>query len=195
MRDNQLQVAYDDDDTAWFVLTELDGVTGQQEAKVLLASQGFGLHHLCDALLATGSVRRDEDRLMMRSDVTAVSLREIVSEMFEYFVAPGVPSRELLDVQTTVDNFDFVRESHVRISLFAYAWLDIVVREELAEEARRTFNLWRRSHLEIDTQRICQRQLEQLVNRCRQEAALSSQSRMAPSTRQRSQTDPSAKLG
>ena len=120
MRDNQLQVAYDDDDTAWFVLTELDGVTGQQKAKLLLPSQGFGLHHLCDALLATGWVWRDDDRLMMRSDVPALSIRDIVSEMFEYFVTPDVPSRELMDVQTTVDNFHIVQESNVRISLFAY---------------------------------------------------------------------------
>ncbi len=40
----------------WFVLTELDCATGQSKANLLLPSQGFGLHHLGDALLATGWV-------------------------------------------------------------------------------------------------------------------------------------------
>ena len=68
MRDNQLQVAYDDDPD-WFVLTELERATGQTKANLLLPSQGFGLHDLCDALLVTGWVRRDDDRLLLQGNV------------------------------------------------------------------------------------------------------------------------------
>jgi hypothetical protein len=154
------------------VLTKLDRAKGQAQANLLLPSRGFGLHHLGDPFLATGWVRRDDDRLLLQDNVSVESIREVVSEMFEYFTASDVPSPELLNIQSAVDSFDIVPAWNVRISLFAYAWLNIMVRDDLAEQARQSANLWSRNQISIDTQRICQRRLQELVHRGKQELRL-----------------------
>jgi len=195
MQDRHIQIDYDDGDLDWFVLREIDVANGRQVAKSLLASNGFDLRQLRDALLATGSVHDREGCLVPQRDVTALALSKFVSEMFEYFLTPDVPGPELRVVRVAVDAYDEASHYENQIPMFAYAWLDIMVREDLAEEVRGTLDVWDRSPLAVDRQRCCQRRVEELFARYEVDAAGQAANRMAPSSRRRARNDQASKSG
>lgn len=193
MRDQLLQLDYDRGDPDWFVLRVIEPQSGREVSHVLLPSEGFQLNQLREALQATDWVAAAGDQLLLHSDRQLAALGQVVGAMFDYYVSPGQPSQRLLRVRDQVNAGQAVRDSGLQFPLFAYAWLDLMVRDDLADEARSAGDVWNCDHVQIDVRRVRDRRVEQLVQRY--SAAQTSPGRLAPSGRRRSANNSTSKLG
>jgi hypothetical protein len=156
----------------------------------------FAVQDVWEAALATGWVREQDEQYVV-DDVSCAKLRDVVAEMFGYFDGPGHPRGRLLRVKQAVSEYFIVQDTQPVIPLWAYAWLDVMVREEVADEARSAEDMWRDSPLMIDVERYCQRRVEALVRRYAGigQVATADPTKMAPSRRQRPSRPGHAKTG
>ena len=167
----------------WAVLRVIrDGETADQSWLPLTSD--FTVDDVAEALLATGWVQRGADHQLVSAGKSCRALGDVVTELFTYFVRRNEPRAALLRVQEAVAEYESVRELAPRIPLWAYAWLDLVVREDLADEARSAQSVWEQRPLTLRTQEHCDRRVQELVARYAETAAKTG--RMTPSRRSRS---------
>jgi hypothetical protein len=166
-----------DDHGEWVTLSRgADSLAG-----TFLPRAGFKLKDLIAALLATGWVRERAGTLVVDRSVNCQRLADFVEEMLDYFDGPGRPTSRLLDVERTVA----ARLGDAlpgTVPLEAFAWLDLVVREEVADVARSVADVWSNAVLTIRVAEIRDRRLRELVARYASSPQVSGL-KMAPSSR------------
>ena len=181
-----------DEGIVWLIVTSTSGL---QHKELILLRNGFGPEDIREAVIATGWVEPVGGELQLTSDISCESLRDVVEAMLGYFVEPGVPGIELREIMSAVSEFDSVHELRRAISLYAYAWLDVMVRDDLADEARSTHRIWQHSEVVIDLARNCDRRVKELVARYSKRTTLGPIGAMAPSMPTRKPAESRAKLG
>jgi hypothetical protein len=188
MRSDKLWVSYDDDD-GWVTLHKKTAF-GDMRTSSFQLHEGFTVDHVREALLATGWVDQQGDGYVADSRVSCQDLCNTVEEMFPYFSGPGVPGEELVRIRDAVAEYYLAHDAAaVEIPLWAYAWLDLMVRDEIADEARRAEDIWSDSQLTVDVAKHCDRYVDEVVARYSQPAPSSrGTGKMAPSSRQRRET-------
>lgn len=181
MLDDKLTITYD----SQFQLASLhlDSTPPQQSS--LLLREGFSLATLHQALIATGWVQGEEEHYRLDCHVRVDFLADVLSNMLNLFVAPEQPSRELLVVQAAVAEHQSNLGSDIAIPDLALAWLDVIVREDIADEARCSEQIWSQTNLSVECLSHRERRIKELLIRYSQPAA-GIQTRLAPSTATRS---------
>ena len=127
-------------------------------------SSTFNAADLHQVLIATPWVTEHEGHLRLKNDVWHKNLADVVEEMLTYFDAPDEPQQRLLEVKLAVKECDVVQESSLEFSIYAYAWLDVMIREDLADEARTAHDIWLNDAISIDCKAVCNRRVEQLTS-------------------------------
>jgi len=156
---------------------QLASVPPQQGS--LLLREGFSIEFLREALLATGWVRSDGDQFRLTSHVRTEFLCDVLSDMLNLFDAPDQPSRELRDVAAAVANYQIELGSAIDVPLLALAWLDAMVREDIADEARSALRTWSKESIPVECQAHRERRMKELLQRYA--AAEPAAVRLAPS--------------
>lgn len=115
----------------------------ESSAKVRLpGSAGFGLGESTAALMATGWVVSNEGALKMATDHSCRYLAQVVSAMLDLFESPNEPGNELLQVQSAVAEYYDVQSAGIEPSLYDCAWMNVMLREAIVEEARCLEHIW-----------------------------------------------------
>lgn len=189
MLSDQLTIGYDDSD-GW-VTFDKKSPYGNVDTDCFQLRNRFTIDHVHQAVLATGWVERRSEGYAADSNVRCKDLRETVEEMFFYFDGPERPSSRLLQIKEAVGKYSIVQDANLDIPLWAYAWLDLMVRDDIADQARCVEDIWSNRQLVVNLESHCDRHVRELVVRYSQPVAESSvgDGRMAPSTRERGRTD------
>ena len=127
-------------------------------------SSSFSADDLHQVLLATPWVIAQGGQLQLINDVWHKHLADVAEKMLGYFDGPDEPCQRLLDVKQAVSEYDSVRESSLELPLYAYAWLDVMVREELADAARTAHDIWTQDVLPLDCAAVCNRHVNDLIS-------------------------------
>lgn len=167
-------------------------------------SSGFRLDDAFDAsdviaaACATGWVVQRDGDCWVLDGADCDALGEQVNEMLFYFLRSGEPRPELVRLRERIKPF-WQDESRSRspLSLWATAYLDLVVRERIADEARQAEDLWERPVLQLEVDVHLQKCVEELAGRYARIAdaaqELTGMRRMAPSRRTLSRHQPVSK--
>jgi hypothetical protein len=198
MLSHQLTISYNDDD-GW-VDFHKKSPYGNVDTFGFELPNGFTIACVYQAVLATGWVERRGEGYVAERSVRCTDLCRTVEEMFLYFDGPEEPSGRLLQIREAVGEYFVVQDADLDIPLWAYAWLDLIVRDDMADEARCADDVWKNRELVINSESHCHRRVKELVARYSQAAAEPSTGtgRMAPSSRERRRTDlhePKAETG
>ncbi len=162
MASNKLSLEYDKDDRA--VWLTVDSTYGIQQRQAIWLRDEFTLAHIQAAILATGWASQNDGEYRLSSDIRCEQLCAVVEGMLDLFDAPDIPSRQLQDVQTALQQ-DVIPPADTNISLYALAWLDVMVREDLADAARSETAIWHKSAISIDVEAHCHRRITELMSR------------------------------
>jgi hypothetical protein len=108
---------------------------------------GFTLPDVFEAALATGLVTRKKSALLLEATTGCSTLAGYIDAMLGYFAAPGKPSRRLSRIAEQVRQVYSLDDSP---PLWSFAWLDVIVREEIAEAAREQVDPWGADRLELE---------------------------------------------
>lgn len=189
MLGDALRLEYEDDQhIVWLMIAS----EATETKDPLRLRSGFSPVDVCEALSAAGFIEPRGADWILTTDSRCETMRDVAQQMLEYFDAPGVPRNELLEVQAAVSQYTMVPESGVEIPLMACAWLDVIVRQDLADEARNADAIWNRPQVVIELESICDRRVEQLMQRLAQTLE---PKRMAASRRSRDAASSQAKTG
>jgi hypothetical protein len=180
MLDDKLMITYD----GQFQLATLRLESSPPQQCSLLVREGFSLGNLHDALLATGWARIEEQQYRLDCHVRVDFLADVLSNMLNLFDAPEQPSRELLAVRAAVAEHQRDLGSDIAIPDLALAWLDVIVREDIADEARSSEQIWSQANLSVECLSHRERRIKELLVRYSQSAGV--EMRLAPSTATRS---------
>ena len=134
-------------------------------AGAFLLPKGFGIAEVREALLASGQVRAEGDSIRLVEFIGAELLAELISSMLSRFDSPGIPGDELLEVRSILQDFQSGFDSTVEIPLMAIAWLDVTVREDLADEVRGANEVWSKPKFTVETTYHRQRRMTELLKR------------------------------
>lgn len=154
----------------------------RSDMATVIPPHGFELEDIRAALLATNYVRESGGTFRLAEHISAEHLSEMVSAMLGQFDAPGVPGNALLQLQAIVDDYKSGTGSNVEIPWMAIAWLDFVVRQDIAEESRDSDEIWSKPKFVVDSKGHKERRLAQLVKRF--SPATAPLRRMTPSSTQ-----------
>lgn len=176
MLDDKLTITYDEQ----FQLATLRLESTPPQQCSLLVREGFSLGNLHDALLATGWARIEEQHYRLDCHVRVDFLADVLSNMLNLFDAPEQPTGELLAVRAAVAEHQRELGSDIAIPDLALAWLDVIVREDIADEARSSEQIWSQANLSVECLSHRQRRIKELLVRYSQPASV--ELRLAPST-------------
>jgi hypothetical protein len=188
MRGDPLKLEQDPDEPVVWLVAGSPACGGQDRGQVQLRD-GFEVQQVRAALLATDSVDEQQGTLRLTEPTSCAALAELAERMLDYFETPTQPRPRLQEVQSAVEQQ--TSRPGDAMPLMALAWLDIIVREDLADVARGAAGIWTDRQLLIETEPHCHRRLEEVRQRYARRAAL----RMAPSARARHRRPGDAKTG
>jgi hypothetical protein len=176
---DRLTIEFDGDD-GW-VSFRREGV----EPEGFHLPRGFGLDDVRRAALATGWVHQRGDELHV--DVARLrDLAAFVPAILEYFASSGVPLKRLLAVREAATDWIGDGACAADIPLEAFAWLDLAIREDAADNARCAVDLWENDSLQVSLDAIRRRHVDDLLRRYEPEPADSDlHGKMATSSRTR----------
>ncbi len=177
MLDDKLTISYD----AQFQLAclRLDSTPPQQCS--LLLREGFSLADLHTAIVATGWARVEDQHYRLDCNVRVDFLVDVLGNMLNLFEAPQQPSLQLQVVRTALAEHQNSFCSDIAIPDWALAWLDVIVREDIADEARCSAQIWSQANLSVECLSHRERRIKELLIRYSQ-PAMGVQPRLAPST-------------
>jgi len=115
--------------------------------------EGFTLEDLHNAIQATGLVVRQNDRFLIDRRTSCSDLANYAEQLFAYFEAPGAPGDRLSEVIARIDAATGVAEDQ-RPSSWAYAWLDLTIRETAADQIRGQKDIWASGQVTVDLEAI-----------------------------------------
>ncbi|HEV3004970.1 MAG TPA: hypothetical protein VGX78_10940 [Pirellulales bacterium] len=184
-----------EEDGGWVRFTRLHGDGSRPSQDSLELPCGFTLEHVLAAVDATPWVVERHGERRIQGNIGCDRLAQTVAQMFSYFDRPDQPSDELLNIRDHVaSRFPDTGEDDTEIPLWAYAWLDLAVREDLADAARSAGTLWNQDRLTIDVAGLRDQRIRELL--CRWSAAAVGPAdqqvtaqRMTPSARRRQAVD------
>jgi hypothetical protein len=185
MPDERLSIEFNAED-GWVTLRRPQGASSERAQAMFQVREGFTLADVVDAVRSTGWIVERAGELSIDQDTSCQTLADAIVEMTAYFDAPQVPSKELLRIKQEVDAWlaeDL--DPTTSLSLWVYAWLDVVIRKDAAEDVLTTTDIWRTDVLDVDLGQHRDRRLRQLLERCQESPAREPTSRMAPSQRSR----------
>ncbi len=147
--------------------------------------QQMNMDDVVAAACATGWVACCDGRCWVDDSVDCDVLSDYVRDMLSYFVRSDEPRKELLRLKDPITRYWNKSRHRQALSLWACAYLDLAVREDLAEQTSEVDDLWSRPLVELEVERLCRRQVEQLGARYLRiaEAAGDMPGKMAPSRR------------
>lgn len=163
----RLSLELDEDDHEVWLITE--SPNGKEHRDNVRLRESFNLDDVRGAVLATGWVSQDGDELRFTKAFDNRpfdrTLSDLVEDMFSYFNSPDDLTDELLEVQLAVTEYEGMGEPRLDIPPYAYAWLDIMLREDIADEARSSKNIWAKSEVTIELDRSRAHWIEELLSR------------------------------
>jgi hypothetical protein len=150
-----------DEDERWVVFRRTRREQRGEFARDLMQlPPGFTLPDVFEAALATGLVVRKKSSLFLEATTGCNALASYIDAMLAYFTAPGKPSRGLARIVEQVREGFEVDES---LPLWSFAWLDLIVREEIAEAAREQVDPWGADRLKLEFAAIRDRRVTEVV--------------------------------
>ncbi|HEV3024135.1 MAG TPA: hypothetical protein VGX76_16780 [Pirellulales bacterium] len=179
-----------DEDGGWVKFTRLHGDGSRRSQDSLELRPGFTVEHVLAAVDATPWVVERHGERRIQGNIGCDRLARAVAQMLSYFDRPDEPSDELLNIRGHVaSRFPDTGEDDAEIPLWAYAWLDLVLREDLADVARSAGTLWNLDLLTIDVARLRDERIRELLRRWSAAADGPAEQRMTPSARRRQAVD------
>ncbi len=124
---------------------------GESANSLLQPKRGFDLDSILTAVFATGWTELRDGQWRILSSQNCRDLVCLLDEMLEYFDGPQQPHPEVLQIQEQVDAL-LADDPHAgaafNLTLWHYARLDLLLRENLADAARSLDGIWvREDHL------------------------------------------------
>jgi len=178
------RIMIDADDGGWVRFTRSHGFGGRNSHDSLEIPPGFTLDDILAATDATGWVVERRGERWIQEHTGCDQLARTVEQMLSYFDHPDVPNGELRGVKDQIDACFGDAVDDVEIPLWAYAWLDLVLREDLADAARSASAPWKHDRLMIDVGKLRDARIRELRHRYSPRAIFAAQ-RIAGSARTR----------
>ncbi|MHC4404912.1 MAG: hypothetical protein ACYTG0_35140 [Planctomycetota bacterium] len=188
MPTDRLTIEFDGDD-GWVAFRTAREPGGESSARLFKLPDGFTPHHVLAAAVATGWVFERSGQYWIDSRITCKLLVDYLDEMFEYFKAPGEAGSRLDRVKQQIDDCLADDDDRPALSMWTYAWLDLALRDDVADEARNTDGLWRKPSLTLDLDRHRESRLQEVLRR-HAAPPEAREVRMAPSSRARRGASP-----
>ncbi|HUY36027.1 MAG TPA: hypothetical protein VMV69_25030 [Pirellulales bacterium] len=177
------------DDCGWIRFTRPRGYGGAHSRDSLEIRPGFTLEHVLAAVDATGWVVERNGERRIQDHIGCDRLARIVAEMLSYFDGPDEPNDVLRGVKEQIDScFDAAHDGS-GIPLWACAWLDLVLRDDVADAARSANTAWNADLLTIDVGKLRDERIRELRRRYPESPATPEVQRMADSARIRGGAD------
>jgi hypothetical protein len=154
--------------------------------------RGFSILDVRAAVLATGWVEEKSDELHLVTWISCLALGDFVQEMFSYFNRADEPREELLRVVEAVEALAPASAPLELIPIWAYAWLDLIVREDLADDARSIADVWPQQTIKLTSEQHCRERAAELIARY---TPSDLRRTLAPSQRRRTSLRPHFRLG
>jgi hypothetical protein len=170
-----------DEDERWVVFRRTRREQRGEFARDLIQlPPGFTLPDVLEAALATGLVTRKNSSLFLDARTGCNALAGYIDAMLGYFKAPGKPSPRLSRLAEQIrDGFE-VDDS---LPLWGFAWLDLIVREDIADAARENVDPWSADRLELEYATLRDRRVAEVLESHR--SRTSGEGRLAKSKRSR----------
>jgi hypothetical protein len=179
-----------DEGDGWVRFTRAHG-TGHHSHDSMQVPPGFTLVHVLAAVEATGWVAERNGHQRIHDRIGCDQLVRMVEGMLSYFDRPGEPGEALLEIKRQVDGRLGERsDGEGEWPLLAYAWLDLILREDVADIARSAESLWSHDSLTVDVRFLRDERLREL---CRRYARTQVTAQTAASARLRDSTPISGK--
>jgi hypothetical protein len=181
MHGETLTLQCDEDDRVVWLLHCGGGLV--RDRRSIWLRETFDVQDVRDAILATPWVSCDDadDALVLLPGARCETIRDVVQQMLGYFDAPGVPSPQLIDIKSAVQRFHGETAPEQNLSWYAYAWLDVMVRDDIADQARSAEGIWTLGETVVDVLPHFRRRIEQLFSWSSQPVTHMSAVRMAGS--------------
>lgn len=162
-------IAIELDDGKWVVFRRTQREQSGDYARGLLElPPRFTLADVCQAALASGLVVEKNNQFFLDAATGCKALADYIDGILEYFESAGTPGLELKRViQEVHDHFD-VDEN---MPLWCYAWLDLIVREDIAEAARGQAQPWRMDRLVLELAALRDRRVNEAIDAQRARSA------------------------
>jgi hypothetical protein len=161
MRGDKLTISHSDSDRCVWLVIDSPPLSHREG---IWLREGFSVRDVYAAIEATGWAQRHGDAWQMLVDIRCELLRNVVEEMFTYFQASDLPTPELLTVQSGLAAYcmDGAMDA---VPLLACAWLDVMVRDDIADKARSVKNVWSEGSISIDCEALCERRAMEVLAR------------------------------
>jgi hypothetical protein len=180
MAERRLKLKHDP--TEHTLVVEIVGELCRTMPQLLRLRAGQDEAFVREAILTTGLVGEQQGELVVKDDLSLSVLLNIVGKMLDYFHAAGEPTDELVEVQRVVDRLYL--EEGITLPWLAHAWLDVMVRESLANDVRDAADIWTSPKIKVDAERHCERFVQEALARFGNTTA-ASRPRMSPRANQR----------
>jgi hypothetical protein len=164
------------DEGGWVRFTRPHGYPGGYSRASLEIPQGFTFNDVLAAVAATGWVVEQGGELRIEDPVGCDHLAKTVEQMFSYFERADEPRVELRRIRDQVA-LCLTGVDCTAISLWAYAWLDLAVRNDVADAVRSMKSLWENDLTTID---VGKRRARRIAELCERFAILDSTSETVP---------------
>jgi hypothetical protein len=175
----------DADDGGCVRFTRSHGLGGQNSHDSLEIPPGFAFDDILAAIDATGWVVEQAGERWIQDHIVCDQLVQTVERMLSYFSRSDAASDELRGIKDEIDAYFADAVDDMQIPLWAYAWLDIVLREDLADAARTAGAPWKDDRLMIDVGQLRDARTRELRLRYSQSRAVPAAQRTAGSARTR----------
>jgi hypothetical protein len=171
-----------DEDERWVVFRRTRREQRGDFARDLMQlPPGFTLPDVLEAALATGLVVAKNSSLFLDAKTGCNDLARYIDAMLGYFQAPEIPAPRLARVVKQIR-----RQFEVdQLPLWSYAWLDLVVREEIAEAARENVDPWGADRLELEFAALRDRRVGEVLEAHQARLEAAGEHRLAKSKRSR----------
>lgn len=155
------------DDDGWVHFRRPSSHAGRFARDLLQIPSGFTVNDILSAVEATGWVVERNGELWIEDHIGCQRLSNVIGQMCWYFDRSGVPSLQLLKIKELVDAYlvQAYPENYFFIPMWAYAWLDLVLHEQVAEEAGSSEHLWNKERLTINVDQVRYRLINELGER------------------------------
>jgi hypothetical protein len=157
------RIVIEADDGGWVRFKRPRGYGDRHSQDSLEIRPGFTFEHVLAAVDATGWVVERNGERRIQEHIGCDQLARIVGEMLSYFDRPDEPNDVLRAIKDQVAAR--LGDDDADIPLWAYAWLDLVLREEVADAARSASTLWQQDHLTIEVGQLRDERVRALCRR------------------------------
>ncbi len=179
------RIMIDADVDGWVRFTRTHGFGAGNSHDSLEIPPGFVFDDILAAIDATGWVVERGGERWIQDHIGCDQLVRTVERMLSYFTRSDEATDELRDIKDQVDARLKDAVDEVEIPLWACAWLDVVLREDLADAARSASAPWEHDRLTIDVGKLRDTRIRELRDRYAQPRAVPAAQRIAGSARTR----------